>query len=199
MSSSRSLTLAALGLFLIAGCDRGKEDEAQPRQAATSASTAAATPNAAPAAAPSESALIDRTHKGSQLPEFALKDAAGKEAMLTKQTGKPFLLNLWATWCAPCVAELPALAKLASSGKVGVITVSQDLGQPEKVARFLADHGAAALPGWLDPQNDLSTQYGVQTLPTTIYYDSQGREVWRLTGGHDWSSAETEKLLAEAK
>jgi thiol-disulfide isomerase/thioredoxin len=191
--SSRSLTFSALGLFLIAGCDRGKQEAAQPE-----ASAGSEAPTPAPAASPQvETGMVDRTHKGSQLPEFALKDAAGREAKLSKQAGKPFLLNLWATWCAPCVAELPALAKLAAGGKVGVITVSQDLGQPEKVAWFLADHGAARLPGWLDPENDLSTQYGVQTLPTTIFYDAQGREVWRMTGGHDWGSAETERLLAE--
>lgn len=193
--SSRSLTVAALGLFLIAGCDRSKQEAAQPEASANPAASS----GAPVASASAESGMIDRTHKGSRLPEFALKDAAGRESMLSKQAGKPFLLNLWATWCAPCVAELPALAKLAASGKVGVITVSQDLGQPEKIARFLADHGAASLPGWLDPENDLSTQYGVQTLPTTIYYDAQGREVWRMTGGHDWASAETDQLLAEGK
>lgn len=149
--------------------------------------------------APRLTGTVDRSHQGSELPSLVLKDAGGREFRLTSLKGKPFLLNLWATWCAPCVAELPTLAKLAGGGRVAVITVSQDLTGAEKIAPFLAAHGAGALPGWLDPDNDLSTQYDVQVLPTTVYYDAAGREVWRLTGGHDWERADTATLLAEAK
>ena len=67
-----------------------------------------------------------------------------------------------------------------------------------KVRAFLDQRGFAQLPAWLDAKGDLAFHYGVQTLPATIYYDSAGREVWRYTGGMDWSGAEAAKLLAEA-
>ncbi|WP_374531978.1 TlpA family protein disulfide reductase [Novosphingobium sp.] len=145
--------------------------------------------------------MFDRSHKGSELPEFLLKDPSGKEQKLSAFKGKPLLINLWATWCAPCVAELPALDRLAKAraGELKVLTISQDMGKPEAVAPFLKAHGVTALEPWLDQEGDLAVQYDVQTLPTTIYYDAQGREVWRLTGAHDWTSSDTQALLAEAR
>lgn len=141
--------------------------------------------------------MVDRSKRGSQLPDFTLSDPAGKQLRLADLKGKPVLINLWATWCAPCVAELPMLDALAKSGAVRVVTVSQDMGEPDKVADFLAQRGARALEPWLDPRNDLSFHYATGTLPTTIYYDPQGREVWRFIGGHDWSNAETRTMLSE--
>ena len=175
--------------MLLAGCDRESGKDTQP---------------AASAPAPSEGELsgtIDRSHKGSQLPEFSFTDPAGKQLRLTSLKGKPLLINLWATWCGPCVAELPMLDKLAGEapGGVKVLTVSQDMGQPDKVAEFLAARGFKQLESWLDPENQLSFHYGTGTLPTSIYYDARGREVWRFVGGHDWNSAETDKMLAEGQ
>lgn len=188
---SRSLTFAALGFALIVGgCDRQSGGEAQP-QASSSA------PAAAPGSAGELTGVVDRTHRGALLPDFTLSDPAGKQLRLADLKGKPVLINLWATWCAPCVAELPMLDALAKSGAVRVVTVSQDMGEPDKVAGFLTERGATALEPWLDPRNDLSFHYGTGTLPTTIYYDAQGREIWRFIGGHDWSSAETRTMLAE--
>ena len=189
---SRSLTCAALGFALIVGgCDRQSDGEAQPQPSAS------ASP-AAPASGSELKGVMDRTHRGSQLPDFTLTDPSGKQLRLADLKGKPALINLWATWCAPCVAELPMLDALARDGALRVVTVSQDMGEPEKVAGFLAARGATALEPWLDPKNDLSFHYATGTLPTTIYYDAQGREVWRFVGGHDWSSDETRRMLAES-
>lgn len=185
---SRSLKLAVLGFAVIAGgCDRQSGDKAQPRESESAAESR--TPKG----------LLDASHKGSQLPDFTLSDPSGKQLKLADLKGEPALINLWATWCAPCVKELPQLDVLAASGKVRVVTVSQDMGQPEKVGAFLKERGIAKLEAWLDPQNDLSFHYGTGTLPTTIYYDAQGREVWRYVGERDWSGAETDALLAQAK
>ena len=184
MLFSRSLNAAVLAsALLVAGCDRESAGEAQP--AASAQKPLAGT--------------IDRSHKGSEMPEFVLKDAGGKSLTLSSLKGKPVLINLWATWCAPCVAELPMLEALAKSGKVRVLTVSQDMGQPDKVASFLDEKGGPTLEPWLDPANDLSFHYNTGTLPTTIYYDAAGREVWRFVGGHDWGNSETVAMLAEAK
>jgi thiol-disulfide isomerase/thioredoxin len=200
--SSRSLKLAVLGCAVVApvilgGCDRQSGEAAQPRASASAAASA----DAAPAAAASPQGVIDRSHKGSALPDFTLTDAAGRRATLASFKGKPLLVNLWATWCAPCVVELPMLDKLAagSAGRLKVLTVSQDMASTSaKVAPFLAGKGVAHLEPWLDPKGDLAMHYQANTLPTTIYYDAQGREVWRFVGGHDWTSAATATMLAEA-
>lgn len=190
--SSRSLTLtslgAALGLALLAaGCSRESSEPAQP--AATKA----------PAGVASEG-VLDRSRKGSEMPDLAFSDAAGKKLQLSSLKGKPVLINLWATWCTPCVAEMPALDRLAASqgDKIHIVTVSQDLRKLEKVDAFFREKKLAWLEPWLDPDNTLSTHYQVQVLPTTIYYDAGGREVWRFTGPREWGDAETKALLDEA-
>lgn len=143
--------------------------------------------------------MIDRSHRGSALPEFTLKDPANKELRLSDLKGKPVLINLWATWCRPCITELPLLDKLAKNqaDSLRVLTVSQDSQNLEKVAPFLSDRGFTSLEPWLDPQNDLSFHYGTGTLPTTIYYDAEGREVWRFVGERDWTDSESRDMLAE--
>ncbi|MBW8753986.1 MAG: TlpA family protein disulfide reductase [Sphingomonadales bacterium] len=189
LSVSRSLNLAVLGLAIaVGGCNRESGDTAQPQASAS----ASAVPEGLTGA-------IDRSHKGSALPDFTLTDATGKQVKLASFKGKPLLVNLWATWCAPCVIELPMLDKLAGdkAGRLKVLTVSQDMTNTDKVAPFLAGKGLTQLEPWLDPKNDLAFQYDAGTLPTTVFYDAAGKEVWRYVGGHDWTSTETAKMLAE--
>lgn len=190
MLSSRLLnaTVLGCGLFL-AGCDRQSGQDAQPQASSTAAAPAA------------DVGTIDRTRKGSELPDFLLTDPAGKELRLTDLKGKPLLINLWATWCAPCVAELPALDKLAGTldGKVKVLSVNQDSGEPEKAGAFLKQRGVSRLEPWLDPKGDLAFHYEAPSLPITVLYGSDGREVWRIIGPREWGDAETLALIAEAK
>lgn len=141
---------------------------------------------------------MDRSHKGSLEPELSFSDPSGKRVRLASFRGKPLLLSLWATWCAPCVTEMPTLDKLAASsgGRFKVLSVSQDM-QPAAVAPFFAEHRFKALEPWLDPQNDLAFHYN-SPLPTTVYYDAEGRELWRVVGGFDWTGEQAAKLLSEA-
>ena len=200
MLSSRPLNFAVLGLcvtMLAAGCDRQSGEPAQPQGTDAPGGEASASAPAEGAAA--LTGTIDRSHKGTPLPDFTAKDPGGRTLKLSALKG-PVLINLWATWCAPCVTELPLLDKLAAdrAGKLRVVTVSQDMGDGVKVAEFLKGKGVTRLEPWLDPENELAFKYGGGTLPTTVYYDGAGREVWRFVGGHDWTSAETARMLAEA-
>jgi thiol-disulfide isomerase/thioredoxin len=175
VQSSRLLKTAVLGLaVVVAGCDR---QSAAPAQPADSASAAA------------EAGALDRSHKGGELPELVFADPAGH----------PVLINLWATWCAPCVAELPTLDALAvkHDGQLKVLTVSQDSETSGKVSSFFDQRGIKRLEAWLDPENALTDFYRVSSLPTTILYDARGREVWRFAGPRDWGDADSAKLLAE--
>jgi len=143
---------------------------------------------------------IDRSHAGSALPDFQLKDQAGKELNFASLKGRPVLINLWATWCAPCIAELPQLdAIAASSGGPRVLTIDQDTEKLDAVAKFLKERGGAHLEPWLNPDNSVMFHYEAEMLPTTILYDSAGKEVWRTSGPRDWASAESTALIAKAK
>jgi thiol-disulfide isomerase/thioredoxin len=142
---------------------------------------------------------VDRSHKGQPAPNVKFKDSDGSSISLVDFKGLPTLVNLWASWCAPCVKELPTLDTLSASGKIGVIAVSQDSGPQASVKAFLAKLNVKDLGAYQDPNMALSGALGPDTvLPTSILYDSNGKEVWRYVGDLDWTSPEAAKLLAEA-
>jgi thiol-disulfide isomerase/thioredoxin len=153
----------------------------------------------APAQGPVKGA--DRSHRGSPAPAITFNDADGQETTLASFAGKPTLVNLWASWCAPCVKELPTLDRLAraSDGKLNVIAVSQDNGPRASVVAFLQANRIVNLDPYQDSPMALSGALGPETvLPTSILYDAKGKEVWRFVGDLDWTSPEATKLLAEA-
>jgi thiol-disulfide isomerase/thioredoxin len=142
---------------------------------------------------------VHRDHKGEAAPSAVFTGPDGKPISLADFNGKPVLVNLWATWCAPCVKELPTLDKLAASGAIRVLAVSQDSGPHASVVAFLADHRIGTLKPYQDPKMALSGALGPDTvLPTSILIGSDGKEVWRYVGDLDWTSPEAAKLLAEA-
>ena len=177
-----SLLLAAVPM--VAGCDRQKAEQPQ-----------------APVAA-QEIKGVDRAHKGEAAPAVKFKDPDGGDFDLSKFKGTPVLVNLWASWCAPCIKELPTLQKLeeshAEEGKLGVIAVSQDMAPQGSVEAFLAERDLGRFAAYHDEKMKLTEALKVQILPTTILYDAQGREVWRYVGDLDWTGPEAVKLLAEA-
>lgn len=153
----------------------------------------------AAAAGESETKGAHRDNKGKSAPEAIFTDAGGKAARISDFKGRPVLLNLWASWCAPCVKELPTLDKLAQSGRVQVLAVSQDTGPNASVVAFLEAHHIATLKPYQDDKMALSGALGPETvLPTSVLIDASGKEVWRYVGDLDWTSPEAAKLLAEA-
>lgn len=189
--------LLALPLFL-AGCDRqsGPKEQAEP---------------AAPAASGkvdfglvSESGLkaqLSYRFAGRAAPDAVFAGADGRDVRLDDFSGRPVLVNLWATWCAPCKAEMPTLDALAvlEKDRMAVIAVSQDLQGAEPVRAFFQTAGIANLEAYTDTENRLSAGVGgTVALPTTILYDSRGKEVWRIIGGVEWDDAEIAKLIDEA-
>jgi len=161
--------------------------------------------NEASAAAVDETEIkgVHRDHKGEAAPDAEFKTPDGKTITLAKFGGVPVLVNLWATWCAPCVKELPTLDKLAASrrvdGQLGVVAISQDSGPQPSVDAFLKKLNIHDLGSYQDPKMALSGAVGPDVvLPTTILYDARGREVWRFVGDMDWTSTEAARLLSEA-
>ena len=142
---------------------------------------------------------VHRDNRGKLPPDAQFTDAAGKTVRIADFKGEPVLVNLWASWCAPCVKELPTLDKLAASGKIKVLAVSQDAGPQASVVAFLKEHKIATLKPYHDEKMGLSGALGPDVvLPTSILFDADGKEVWRYVGDLDWTSAEAAKLLAEA-
>jgi thiol-disulfide isomerase/thioredoxin len=133
------------------------------------------------------------------LPEFSFTDADGKPHGMGDFAGKGVLINLWATWCPPCVAEMPALdrTQAALAGEdILVLALSSDRGGKAQVETFYRDRNISRLGLWLDPRGAASRALGARGLPTSIVVDRQGREMARLEGDAAWDAPE---MLAEIR
>lgn len=152
------------------------------------------------AEAPAPTGKVDRSHAGKAAPSASFEDPDGETVTLAEFQGKPLLVNLWATWCAPCVQEMPTLDKLAAAqgDKLQVMALSQDTGKRDKVEAFFAKQHFSTLESYMDPKLAVMSDLGVEVLPTTILYDAEGREIWRVTGQLDWQSPEAAALIQEA-
>lgn len=135
------------------------------------------------------------------LPELAFTDAEDKPVTLSSYKGKTVLMNFWATWCAPCVKEMPSLDKLQaemSKDKFVVLPLSLDGPSRAKVAPFYADRKLANLGIFFDKGKKVLGALGVSVLPTSILIDAQGRELGRLEGDADWDKPEAVALMKAA-
>jgi thiol-disulfide isomerase/thioredoxin len=126
------------------------------------------------------------------------RDLHGNAVTLADYSGKVVLLNIWATWCPPCRAEMPTLDRLAGEMEgpdFAVIALSTDRGGAERVARFYNDMQIENLRVMLDRSGDFARQAGVLGLPVTLILDRRGREIARLLGDADWASPEARAIL----
>nr|WP_246526986.1 TlpA disulfide reductase family protein [Plastoroseomonas hellenica] len=125
------------------------------------------------------------------MPEFGFTDAEGASKSPADFPGKALLVNFWATWCPPCVAEMPALdrlqAMLASEG-IQVLALSSDRGGRAQVEPFYQRNSLRNLGVWLDPRGAAGRAFGVRGLPTTVLIDRSGSEVARAEGAAEWDA-----------
>ncbi len=132
-------------------------------------------------------------------PPYVFQDAAGQPVRAGDFKGKVLVLNLWATWCAPCVSEMPTLARLASeyAGKpVVVAAVSIDTpADLEKAKAFIAQH--PPLGFYADPQMKLPFAFkpAASGVPTTVIYGADGLERGRMSGAADWSGPDARAVV----
>lgn len=131
-------------------------------------------------------------------PNVNFTNADGAQVSLYDFKGKVVLLNLWATWCAPCVKELPDLDRLQASlggSNFQVVALSSDRNGAEKVPPFLKNLRIANLTPFLDPDSVATRAFSPRGLPTTVLIDAAGREVGRLEGAAEWDSPEARDLI----
>ena len=130
-------------------------------------------------------------------PTMVFKDPDGEEMRLSDYKGKVILVNIWATWCAPCIAEMPMLDALQSSHEgddFEVVTISLDR-TAEEAQGWFVKNGIANLPLWHDSSYGVSAKLNLPGLPTSVFYNKQGREIARIPGEVDWTSEEALALV----
>jgi thiol-disulfide isomerase/thioredoxin len=186
--SLRLVISGLLGSFalLLAGCDRQSDPAPQPKA------------EQAAAAEPEQAGTLDISQRGTSTPTIAFEGPDGKPVKLSEFRGRPLLVNLWATWCGPCVAEMPTLDALSGreAERLQVIVVSQDNSR-EKVTAWWAKQSFKRLAPYLDARSDLGFAFATGMVPTTVLYDKDGKEVWRVLGGMNWDGPRANTLLAE--
>jgi thiol-disulfide isomerase/thioredoxin len=195
------IILLATSALSLGACDRESADAGQALPAKAEAAPTAAKQGAGLESANGLRAELSYAYAGQTAPDAAFKGADGRELALTNFAGRPLLVNFWATWCVPCKVEMPTLDALAEleAGKVTVIAIAQDLQGRKKVAPYFQQNDIVNLEPYTDPKNQLwGSIGGTPKLPTTILYDSEGREIWRVIGGLEWDDAAVAELLAEA-
>ena len=134
------------------------------------------------------------------LPPLAFSDGGGRALDLSAFSGRVVLLNLWATWCGPCRAEMPALDRLQArfgGGDFQVVAVSVDQDGAAAVQPFLARFGLGHLGVYLDPDSRVLETLGINALPTSLLIDRGGRLLGEVEGDPGWDSPEARQLIEE--
>lgn len=135
------------------------------------------------------------------LPPLTFEDGEGRQRSLADFKGKVLLLNLWATWCAPCRKEMPALDRLqALLGGQGfeVLALSVDRQGAPATRKFLSDIKVEKLGIYVESTAKSLATLKVTGLPTTILIDREGREIGRLAGPAEWDSEDAIRLIKAA-
>ena len=125
----------------------------------------------------------------------AMTDVNGKSLSLTDYAGTPVLVNLWATWCAPCVVELPALDRAAAQlaeDSIKLVLVSVDRGGPAKALPFLEQRGIHKPHLGFDPKGQLARRLNVRGLPSTLLLSADQSRAWLFVGPFEWDTPEVQ-------
>lgn len=131
-------------------------------------------------------------------PTVPFYDAAGSARTLADYRGQPLIVNLWATWCAPCVQEMPALDRLVEllrAERAAVLALSSDREGAPVVQRFFEVHAIRRLEILIDRKTAVTRALAAPGLPTTIVFDRNGRELGRVVGVAEWDAPATLAFL----
>ena len=156
-------------------------------------------------AAEGESNMPDRTNLGEFVPSshpfpapaISLVDRTGQTIELSDLRGKPVIVNLWATWCEPCLREMPSLERLQSrlGERIAVLAVSEDRGGDKAVEPFIAKLELKSVKIYIDPKSEVGHAFAVRGLPTSVLIDRDGKVLGRVEGAAEWDSPKILGLL----
>ena len=152
-------------------------------------------------ASASPPAVLDKlqlTEGAPAAPAASFYDATGKAVSLNDFRGRYVLVNLWATWCGPCINELPSLVRLQSElpqDRITVLPIDLERHDPQKVEEFLQRTKIEGLPIYIDRDFAMMRGFAANELPLTILIDSEGREVARAAGEQKWDHADVVTYL----
>lgn len=135
-----------------------------------------------------------------QLPELPFEDGEGRKRTLAQFRDKVVLLNIWATWCAPCREEMPALDRLQRNHggpDFEVVALSIDSAGASVVKRFYEEVGVRSLAIYIDPTMRTTATLAAVGVPTTLLIDRQGRELGRRTGPAEWDGPQSVAIIEE--
>lgn len=135
---------------------------------------------------------------GTRLPDATFADGQGEKASLADFSGRLVLVNLWATWCAPCVVELPMLAELAQrydAADFAVVAISTGTETPEEIAAFLKQKEIGPLDVYVDANKEIRRKFEYQGLPTSFLVAPDGALLGTLTGDAEWNAPEAAELI----
>lgn len=201
IGSFAGLLAAAYGIYSISGGENKTETEVT-----ASAEHSAGVPTDIPTSVTKElsrgklAAFVVHNER-KPVADIQFTDEAGKQRSITEWRGRVVLLNLWATWCAPCRKEMPELAelqKLLGSKDFEVVALSVDRKGMEASAKFLIEAEATALKLYVDRSAEALNRLKAVGLPATMLIDRQGNEVGRLLGPADWASPDALRLVLTA-
>ena len=180
-----------LVLLAVVSCKRGEQPVTQ-----TGTTTSAPTQPA-----PTATSTAAQTEVGTPMPEYAALNLDGSKFDLAAKRDKVVLLNVWATWCGPCIYEIPELQKLhdqyAPRG-LEVIGVSVDESGAESVRSFVAEQKKMAYPIVLDAEGKIANLLQTTVLPTSVLVDHKGRIVWKKYGAIMEGDEELKKAIEAA-
>lgn len=145
-----------------------------------------------------EFSAVRAANEPMRLPSREILAPGGKPISFSSFEGKPLLINFWATWCAPCVVELPSLQKFAEHYKdrINVIAVSLDpIKKQPGVASFLEKRGISAFAGYFDESGVLGSELQLRGIPTSFLIGKNGQILYRFEGDADWTSASAREFF----
>jgi thiol-disulfide isomerase/thioredoxin len=131
-------------------------------------------------------------------PDTVFVTQDGTSHRLAEFKGRGMVVNMWATWCIPCVAEMPsleALSKALAPQDIAVLPLSSDRGGADTVAAWYQAHRITALPVLLDPKGAMARAFNARGIPTTVIINVAGQVTARLEGAADWASPAAQALI----